>query len=81
MMPVKVLELRELDEKEIRQRLTEAEEELANLKFQLASHQLDNTAKVKIARRDVAKLRTVVHEMELGIWKPRSEATAKAKEA
>jgi len=80
-MPIKVLDLKNLDEKEIRQRLTEAEEELANLKFQLASHQLDNTAKVKIARRDVAKLRTVVHEMELGIWKPRSESTKKTKEA
>ena len=80
-MPVKALELRELDEKEIRQRLTEAEEELANLKFQLASHQLDNTAKVKIARRDVAKLRTVVHEIEKGIWTPRSESTKRTKEA
>jgi large subunit ribosomal protein L29 len=80
-MPVKVLDLRQLDEKEIRQRLMEAEEELSNLRFQLASHQLDNTAKAKIARRDVAKLRTMVREMELGIWSPKAESTGKTKEA
>jgi large subunit ribosomal protein L29 len=58
------MELKELDLPEIRQRLVEAEEELANLRFQLASHQLDNTAKVQIARRDVARLKTVLHARE-----------------
>jgi large subunit ribosomal protein L29 len=64
-MPIKASELKDLDLPEIRQRLVEAEEELANLRFQLASHQLDNTAKVKIARRDVAKLKTVLHGREM----------------
>jgi large subunit ribosomal protein L29 len=64
-MPIKAMELKDLDLPEIRQRLVEAEEELANLRFQLASHQLDNTAKVKIARRDVAKLKTVLHAREM----------------
>lgn len=64
-MPIKATELKDLDLAEIRQRLVEAEEELANLRFQLASHQLDNTAKVKIARRDVARLRTVLHAREM----------------
>jgi large subunit ribosomal protein L29 len=80
-MPIKATELSELDQKEIQQRLVEAEEELANLQFQLASHQLDNTGKVKIARRDVAKLKTVLREMELGIRKSRANSTSKAKEA
>ena len=80
-MPIKAMELKDLDLPEIRQRLIEAEEELANLRFQLASHQLDNTAKVKIARRDVAKLRTVLHERELGTDRLSEKAKRVAKEA
>ncbi|KPL07808.1 hypothetical protein AMJ86_02740 [bacterium SM23_57] len=80
-MTVKVLEIKDIDKKEIQQRLIEAEEELANLQFQLASHQLDNTAKVRIARRDVAKLRTVLHEIELGIRKPGTKTVPGTKEA
>ena len=79
-MPIKAVELKDLDIPEIRQRLIEAEEELANLRFQLASHQLDNTATVKIARRDVAKLRTVLHERELANNKPSEMAKRVAKE-
>jgi large subunit ribosomal protein L29 len=79
-MPIKASDIKEFDQKEIQQRLVEAEEELANLRFQLASHQLDNTAKVKIARRDVSRLRTVLREMELGIRKPRVQSAPKAKE-
>jgi large subunit ribosomal protein L29 len=80
-MPIKAIDLRDLDEKEIRQRLVEAEEELANLRFQLASHQLDNTAKVKIARRDVAKLKTVLRRIELGLHVPKPTKTVGKKEA
>lgn len=80
-MAVKTLEIKDLDKKEVQQRLIEAEEELANLRFLLASHQLDNTAKVRIARRDVAKLRTVLHEIELGIRKPGTKTAPRAKEA
>jgi large subunit ribosomal protein L29 len=80
-MPIKASDIKEFDQKEIQQRLVEAEEELANLQFQLASHQLDNTAKVKVARRDVARLKTIVREMELGIRKPRVQSAPKAKEA
>jgi large subunit ribosomal protein L29 len=80
-MPIKASDIKQFDQKEIQQRLVEAEEELANLGFQLASHQLDNTAKVKIARRDVARLKTVLREIELGIRKPRAQSAPNAKEA
>jgi len=80
-MPIKASEINKLDQKEIQQRLVEAEEELANLQFQLASRQLDNTAKVKIARRDAARLRTVLKEMELGIRKPHAQPASTAEEA
>ena len=80
-MPVKVSEIKDLDQKELQQRLVEAEEELENLRFQLASHQLDNTAKVKIARRDVARLRSVLREIELGVRKPGGKTATRTKEA
>ena len=80
-MPIKASDIKQFDQKEIQQRLVEAEEELGNLGFQLASHQLDNTAKVTIARRDVARLKTVLREMELGIRKPRGQSAPKDKEA
>ena len=63
-------EINNLTGEEINQRLRDAEEELANLKFQHATHQLDNTLKVRIARRDVARLKTVMHEIKLGIRQP-----------
>ncbi|HEX7344195.1 MAG TPA: 50S ribosomal protein L29 [bacterium] len=59
-------EINQLTRQEIAQRLSEAREELQNLRFQLATHQLDNQVKVRLARRNVARLTTVLHEFELG---------------
>ena len=58
---------------EINQRLLDSEEELSNLEFQLATHQLDDTSRVKQARRDVARLITVLHEIENGKRTPLSQ--------
>jgi large subunit ribosomal protein L29 len=62
---MKMHEINQLSREEIAQRLTEAREELQNLKFQLATHQLDNQVKVRVARRSVARLVTILHEFEL----------------
>ena len=51
---------------EVQQELQDAEENLANLKMQLRMNQLDNPLSVRYARRDVARLRTVLREHELG---------------
>jgi len=64
---VKVREIRELSLSELEDKVTDKTEELANLKFQLALHQLDNTTKVRIARRELARLRTILHEHNKGI--------------
>ena len=63
----KVEELKQLPLEEINIRLQDAEEELANLNFQLATHQLDNPLKVRYQRREVARLRTIIREHELGL--------------
>jgi large subunit ribosomal protein L29 len=61
--------IRQLPLEELKVKLRDTTEELTNLKFQLALHQLDNTSKVRLLRRDVARLKTVLHEIELGIRK------------
>lgn len=58
-------ELRELDDTELLTRLEEAREELFNLRFQHATGQLDNTARLAQVRRDIARLGTVVREREI----------------
>ncbi len=60
-------EYRSLDKEELEARLADAEEELANLRFQLGGKQLENQLKVRIQRRNVAQLRTLIREKELGI--------------
>jgi large subunit ribosomal protein L29 len=64
---MKMHDIRQLSLEEVNQRLRDAREELHNLNFQLATHQLDNQVKVHIARKDVARLMTVIHEFELGL--------------
>ncbi len=67
---MKIDEIVQLPEAEIRQRLEDAVEELQNLKFQHATHQLDNPLRIRMVRRDIARLKTVLREIELGIRTP-----------
>ncbi len=62
----KAAELRELPDHELRARLDAAKEELFNLRFQLATGQLDNPMRLRQVRRDVARILTVMRERELG---------------
>jgi large subunit ribosomal protein L29 len=64
-MPSKTAELRELPDDELYVRIESAKEELFNLRFQLATGQLDNTARLKEIRHDVARLATVLREREI----------------
>lgn len=64
---MKASEIREWNVDELRQQLDEREEELANLRLQLATHQLDNPLTVPAARREIARLKTVLREHELDI--------------
>ncbi len=60
-------ELRELLDDELVTRLREAKEELFNLRFQVATGQLDNNRRLQVVRRDIARIYTVMRERELGI--------------
>ena len=61
----KASEFRELPVEEIETRLAEAREELFNLRFQLATGQLDNYRQVRHLRKEVARIRTVLRQREL----------------
>ena len=60
-------ELRALDGDALNDKLKEAKEELFNLRFQNATGQLDNTARLQKVRREIARIYTVQRERELGI--------------
>jgi large subunit ribosomal protein L29 len=64
-MPSKAVELRELPDEELLSRIDSAKEELFNLRFQLATGALDNTARMKELRHDVARYATVLREREI----------------
>ena len=58
-------ELREADESELETRLAEAKQELFNLRFQIVTGQLDNSARIQLVRRDIARILTVLREKEI----------------
>jgi large subunit ribosomal protein L29 len=60
-------ELRELHDDELQTRLREAKEELFNLRFQMATGQLDNNRRLRTVRHDIARIYTILHERELGL--------------
>jgi len=62
---MKPSEIRNLSQTEIGRRLDEAHQELFNLRFQYATGQLKNTARLSQVRREVARLRTVMRERDL----------------
>jgi large subunit ribosomal protein L29 len=58
-------ELRDLPDEELEARLDASKEELFNLRFQLATGQLDNPMRIKDVRHDIARLMTVLTERRL----------------
>lgn len=62
---MKASELRDLSRDEVVARMNELYQELFNLRFQSATRQLNNTARIRQVRRDIARAHTVLREMEL----------------
>lgn len=64
---MKVREIRDLSSDELNLRLDSLKEELFNLRFQVATGQLDNPMRVREVRKDIARVKTVLRQRELGI--------------
>ncbi len=59
--------IRDLAKEEVEQRLTDSQEELFNLKLKMRVQKLDNPLRLRVLRRDIARLKTILHEHEKGI--------------
>ncbi|ATF10763.1 50S ribosomal protein L29 [Brevibacillus porteri] len=64
---MKANEYRNLTTAELEQNVTSLKEELFNLRFQLATGQLETTSRIKQVRKDIARAKTVLRQRELGI--------------
>ncbi|RSX54972.1 50S ribosomal protein L29 [Bifidobacterium dolichotidis] len=74
--------IKNLNEKtnaEIEDFLKKSKEELFNLRFQAATGQLENTARVKAVKHDIARMYTVLRERELGIAQAPAAAESESK--
>jgi large subunit ribosomal protein L29 len=64
---MKASEFRNLTSAEIEQKISGFKEELFNLRFQLATGQLDNPTRIRNVRKEIARAKTIIHERLLGI--------------
>jgi large subunit ribosomal protein L29 len=64
-MPSKAAELRDLTDEQLLERAESAKEELFNLRFQLATGQLDDSSSIKKVRHEIARIATVMREREI----------------
>ncbi len=76
---MKADEYRELGSGDLEVKLDEAREEYFNLRFQNATGQLENFSQIGQVKRDIARLRTILRERELGLDMDVSESKPKAK--
>ena len=62
---MKAYEIRDMSVEEMNEKLAGLKEELFALRFQLAVNQLDNTARLKAVKKDIARIKTVLRENEI----------------
>ena len=74
---MKPSEVRELSEKERNEKIRDNEEELFNLRFQMATGKIENPGRIRIIRRDVARLKTIEKELVATVEENASEDKGK----
>jgi large subunit ribosomal protein L29 len=62
---MKANEIRDLTTAELEQKVKSLKEELFNLRFQLATGQLENTARIREVRKSIARMKTVIRQREI----------------
>lgn len=63
---MKANKLRELTDDELNKKVLDYKEELFNLRFQLATGQLDNPMRIRDVRKNIARCKTVLRQREIG---------------
>ena len=66
---VKTNDIRKLSQADLEKKAIDLKSELFNLRFQLATGQLDNPSYIKSVKKDIARVKTIMRERELGIRK------------
>ncbi|MDK2821202.1 MAG: large subunit ribosomal protein [Clostridia bacterium] len=62
---MKANEIRDLTTEELNQKVKELKQELFNLRFQLATGQVDNPMRIREVKRNIARAKTIIREREL----------------
>jgi large subunit ribosomal protein L29 len=70
---MKTADLQQLTYDELQEQLDAAKEELFNLRFQVVTNQLDNTARIKEVRHQVARIKTAIRQQEIAAWESQQE--------
>jgi len=71
-------ELDTFEDERLIDELKKAKEELFNLRFQSATGQLDNNARLRTVKKDIARIYTVMRERELGLTSEPAVSTSEA---
>ncbi len=66
---MKVKDIRKMSDQELRNKEKELKSELFNLRFQLATGQLDNPMRIKAVKKDIARVKTILRQRELAVGK------------
>ena len=64
---MKARQLRDMTDDELDKRMAETRRELFNLRFQASTGALENSARLRLARREIQRILTIKHERELGL--------------
>jgi large subunit ribosomal protein L29 len=64
---MKARQLRDMTDEELEKRMAETRHELFNLRFQASTGALENSARLRLARREIQRILTIKHERELGL--------------
>jgi large subunit ribosomal protein L29 len=75
---MKARELRDLTAEELLKKKKDFKEEIFNLRFQHSTGQLENTSRMKLLRRDVARIEMALREKELQVGKTSERLSAQA---
>ena len=70
---MKYQDIKELTDEELAKKLEDGRAELFNLRFQMATNQLDNTARVKSVKRDIARVQTEMRVRQIAAEKTAAE--------
>ena len=66
---MKANEIRKMSSEDLNKKVIELKNELFNLRFRLATGQLDNPSSIKNVKRDIARVKTIIRERELEVGK------------